>query len=403
MRQLVDCLFEAEQVLGRGRPAKRDRRLRVGQHAPDLGAHRIGTVQAQAVARAGGVDRHQRRRPGLAGDLLVDEAQPAVTRSAEPDAPLGRRAVVAGDELLAPRHEQPHRRAQLARQHGSDRVVRLDVDLAAEAAADEGTDHAHRVERVLQGGRQALADHVRALVRIPQREPLSIPLRDATVRLEAVVVLRRRAVAGLEHDVGLRLCTGQVTALDDLDAAGDVALGRQARRAVGQRLPQRDAGVVLPIRHLDRTRGVACLCLAVGHQHADLLADERHVAGDHRAAAALQRRPGQVIGAPDAAHAGQRARRRGIEANDAAARHGGTQQHRMQHPRPHHVGCEAGRAGDLGQRRGARQRASHHLQRNVFAPARQRLGCRRRGLSVRQRERLHRGCSDRRHSGTGCR
>ena len=169
-------------------------------------------VEPREAVRRAAVRRrvhHARRDGGLLGELLDrrrllddvvrDRRERAVGSRAEPDALDRRRAVADQREHLLPRELQLHRPpSQLRRHHGDDHV-RMGERLGAEAAADVGRDHAHALRLQPERLGDVVADAVRALVAVVQRDAVVAPARERRVRLERVVVIVRRRVGLVER------------------------------------------------------------------------------------------------------------------------------------------------------------------------------------------------------------
>ena len=130
-----------------------------------------------------GERRRRRPRPAVVGAAVVERVQvgarhppvlPGVQRQPrEQVAPVGRR-----QEVLAARGDPPHRPAQPPRQPADQHLLRVEVRLRPEPAADLRRDRPHLLRRDAEDLRHAVPHPVRRLGGGPDREPpLVVPRR----------------------------------------------------------------------------------------------------------------------------------------------------------------------------------------------------------------------------------
>ena len=202
-------------------------------------------------------------------------------------------------KLLAALGAPPHRPLQHLGGPNGHRLVRLDADLHAEAAADVAHDHAHLVLGHLQDDvAQSVARHRGVLAADMDDQPVVLPLRHDRARLHGVH--DQALVHDVErHDVGraLESLLG-LGVVAELVVAGDVA--RRAlpdlRRAGLERVLDLGDRRKLLILDIDQLEGVLRLLARVGDDGHHGLSDVAHhlvsqrTAGGHLGLAAVGRR-----------------------------------------------------------------------------------------------------------------
>ena len=193
----------------------------------------------------------------------------------------------------------------LARPHQR-RLLVVEEDLRAEAAADVGRDDAHPVlgdaehERAHQ---QAL--DVRVLVRDVQRVALvgRVVRRVARTRLDRVrdqAVVAERQLADVRRVAERGIDRRLVAAAPHVaDVVGRDAVDRFAARVLRRR--RVDDRLQLVVRDVDHRRRVARLVERLGDDHRDRIADvERLAVREHRMLRLLHRRAVEVVDQPAA-------------------------------------------------------------------------------------------------------
>ena len=336
--------------------------VRVHAMRVDVGALRL--VRPVDVHRR---ELREERRVGRVGAVVDDQIAAARgDRAVLLDAALdlddhALAALVGSEELLAAREHEAHRARGLAREHGDVRLV-VEAALAAEAAAQDRHDDAHLAGGQLERVHDAAARRERHLRRGPDRDVVARPLRHDGARLDRDGVRAVGHEAALDDEVGIAHALLDV-ALDDRRVRGVVAVAHHAvgvavggpvdvhERRVGR---QRGLDVVddrqLLVLDLDQVDG---LLRDLGRERGDgrdgvalvahvLLAEE--VAILHEVAVEHVRHVG--VGR-DGEHAGERLRLGRVEPRDAAVRHAGELELRVQHAREVQVGRVAARARDL--------------------------------------------------------
>ena len=361
---LADDALDHEGRLGTAGAAIGIDRRGVRQRRPDVGVDQRRRVLAGQQRRIE-IGRHRRREGreirahvGDRVDLEREELAVLVERQ------LGMGDVVAamrvGHERLAALRRPLDRPADAGHRPGHHRLFVVAEDLAAEAAAHVGRDHAQLVlGNAEHEGRQDEAQHMRVLRRRPER-----------VVAGALVVVGRR---------GARLHgVGDQAVVDDVDL-GDVRRLRERRIDIGlhadfpvvdqvarrfrmdlghalvERLGEVDVGGHHLVVDLDRLGGVTRLVMAVGHDHGDRVADiahriERHhrmrrrlvrlavLVLDHPAAdQAADLGVGGILAGEDLDHARHRLGRRGVDALDLRMGMRRTQEVRVGRPRERQV------------------------------------------------------------------
>ena len=166
----------------------------------------------------------------------------------------------AGD-ILAPPLDPFDRLAEQHREIAGQRLLAVHVELASEAAADLGRDHADVVLAELEHLGQARAQHVRNLGRRPHRQVAlaRVPLRDDAARLhrdrrEALVDdLETHHLVGVAHRLVHR---GRGNFHLERDVGAELVV--QNRRAVGDRLFRIDHRVERVVVDFDQVECVLC-------------------------------------------------------------------------------------------------------------------------------------------------
>ena len=179
-RVLADAMRERVH-----RPLDRVRRLRaagaavrvgrrlVREHAGALERVALDVVDAAVEERAEQRDagRHELVVRAHVGEQLhAHAAQLPLLRRGELDVLDHAAAVDRGDVRLGPLLDPLHRRAELPRDREAERLLRVDVQLRAEAAADVGCDHAELPLGNPERQRERRPQDVRDLRRGPDRE-----------------------------------------------------------------------------------------------------------------------------------------------------------------------------------------------------------------------------------------
>ena len=217
--------------------------------------------------------------PQVAGeDIVADRQDAAVSIRAQADALDGVGTVRRDMEHLLPRQRRLHRPVELARRDRRQDGVGVDPELGAEAAADEGADQPHILDRDLQGPGDRVASLIEHLVRGVKGELVALPHGQRGMRLHHRVALQRRGVGHVE----LHRRRGE--------GAGEIAhraVGRSATAVAGRAPdPGRCANCIFPgalvIAHAHEIGGGPGLLEGLGHDERDRLAVVRHLrAGEH--------------------------------------------------------------------------------------------------------------------------
>ncbi len=352
----VEQRLERVADVDRSVAAHRAVRRRVGVDAPAAVARRGDAVQR--VQQCAGVqDRHQpvaRVGAPALDHVGLDRGDRAGARQADLQAHVGLGAPAVGEEALLAREFQPHGAAGGARQQRRDDLEIERLGAVAEAATDEGLDHADRrlVEFETAGERQVDVErHLRHRV---QRQPaaLGVPLGQRGVRFHHRVrhfgVVERllpdqigSGEAGVDVAEGLLHRALDVARLVVVQQGG--AFGTRRRRVEVR-------GHRLQVEHDRRQRGLRGRRIVRG-DGGDGLAPVAHAAtrerkfvlrnGDH--AVGLR-----AVGAgDDGAHTGQRQRPRHVDAAQDRVCDGTAQDGADQRPARREVGGVARGAGHL--------------------------------------------------------
>ena len=315
--------------------------------------HRGHLREEAALAAVGALVEHE---PCLARDERAVGAGAGLELDHHPLA-----TVPDGDELLAAGEDELDGAARCT---GERCHVALEVEVAlgAEAAAEEGHDHAHVRLRDLQRLGDAAAGRVGHLRRRPHRHLVALPLRHDRARLDRDAVHRVGHVAALDDDVGVgergvdvplhdrRVAERVVVTTERLRALVRLPVGMDERRVVGQRR--------LEIGH-DGQRLVVDL-----DQRRRLLRDLRRRRRDPRDDIALEangvlreqapvldhaavEHVGNVLVRDDGEHAGQRPRLRRVDPGDPGVRVVGVAELRDELAGEDEIGRVAARAGHL--------------------------------------------------------
>src|SRR2546422_9050592 len=176
VRELIHELLETEEILCRGRTPARDGTLRIRQHLVQLDLHMGALVEMLGTVRAShSYTELLRIRTRLPNDLVIDRGQGPVLFHSGPDDVARSGAVMPGDKLLVPVHEEAHRSASPLGEHGSDDMVRFQAVFAAKAPTGVFIDDADAVDRQAQSLGEAVLDHMNTLVRVPEDQLLALP------------------------------------------------------------------------------------------------------------------------------------------------------------------------------------------------------------------------------------
>ncbi len=149
-----------------------------------------------------------RRPPGRIGAgvevaVELDRGQPAVAAGGEAGRHARRVALGGGAHRFRPRVGAAHRAAEQPRRDGDERLHR-DVQLAAEAAAAGGRQHAHLLRPQAQDRRHLVAVHVGRLGTGRDHDALADPLGVARLRLDVGVLEEGGLEAAFGHRRGAR-------------------------------------------------------------------------------------------------------------------------------------------------------------------------------------------------------
>ena len=188
-RERVHRPLDRERGLGAAGAAVGVRRGRVGEDARAL--ERVGVDVVAARVEPGAEQRHAGRdqlevRAHRGGQAGADGGDLAVGVRRELDLLPHVAAVDRGEVALAALLGPLDRAAQPARQGQHEHLLRVDVQLGAEAAADVGRDHADLRLGNAEHDRGEHPEDVRDLRRRPQRQLVHDGLREAGARLDRV-------------------------------------------------------------------------------------------------------------------------------------------------------------------------------------------------------------------------
>ena len=352
--QLVHLAFHGE---GRFQVAVAAHRSRVGIVRVD--DRRVEPHAGTAIEPGHRGKHHVRRRraPGdvravVDGDVGVTGEQPAVgrRRRAQPDrARLARRT---RDELLHTVEFDLHRAAGAAREQRGDDVDRVEIEAPPEVATDGRLEHPHAITADAEGvGEIALVEE-RHLGGAPHRQPpLGVPVRDGDHGSETGRRDEVQRVLTLDDGgrVGPRAVDVAVRELvaERRDVGPYVLVDeRRARSQGGRRGEHGRQLVVLDLDQRERLFGEGG---RLGGDRGDLVADAPDLAALEREMILdeAERMLLDVGSGDDADDAGQGARARRVDANDAGVRQRGPQDPAVQHPRQLEVVEEARPPGDL--------------------------------------------------------
>ncbi|OGL02178.1 MAG: hypothetical protein A3D33_08035 [Candidatus Rokubacteria bacterium RIFCSPHIGHO2_02_FULL_73_26] len=248
-----------------------------------------------------------------------EQAPVAVGRGAEPD--RARLAPRARDELLHAVELDPHRPPGSPGQERGDHVDRVEVEAAAEVAADRRLQHAHTAAREAERVGQVALVEERDLGGRPHREAAArVPVGDRRHRAEARLRDERQPVGVLDDRRGLR--EGPV----HVAVAEPVAQGMRVRpqllvherRAGRQRRARVEHGGqlrVLDVDQLERRLGGGA---RLGRDRGDLVADAPDLAPlERRLVPGEAEGPGlDVLARQHGEHARERAGARRVDAHD---------------------------------------------------------------------------------------
>ena len=288
-RHRVDQHLHREGDAGPRHAAIGNQRGLVGDHRPGL--HAIGLDRVRPRQVAAGHRRFQavgegvdRIGPGIDGHLAFEAEDPAVCIGVRGDDVVVLAAVGVGDQMLAPVGDPARRAAELHRVPAGDELLRLDIGLEPEPAADVGGDDADLALLQPEEEGKAGADQMRHLgrgvddqlvhPRIPfgqDRAPLHRHHRLAAHAELAGHGMRRARLDRLHVAVG---AGGQrdVVAPRLVDQRG-------ARLARFQHVDRRRKLLVID---LDRLREIFRLGAGLSDARRDRLADEAHLADGER-------------------------------------------------------------------------------------------------------------------------
>ena len=367
-RDLVQLGLADPLQVRRAERAVGPRRGRVAVHAVALHVDGIEAIGPGSGVGAGRDDARAVVGVGAGVHLEAHLAreQRAVGRRARAH-PRAHAVAARGDHRLLDAVDDPHRPPRLARQRDGQRL-HLRVGLRSEAAAEVGDDDPHGADRHPEEVRDLGLHEERVLAVGPQRDPVTVMVRDRRVRLHRVLVDRGEGVGALDHDRRPRGRLLEIPGVDQM-AVADVAAALaelaeaveepdlraalvQRRRLRRERLLDRAEHRQQLVGDLDRAHRRLRRRLVRGGDGSHRLAREAHaVDRDDRAIldrmAVIGLDVVEVGGGEDRGHPLHRERRGGVDGEDPRMRVRAAQDLAVEHPRHLHVTDVLGLAAQL--------------------------------------------------------